>query len=568
MSMALRALISVFLLIAAYTYVRSSAGEANDAMTHGQEGGKEGTRMMSSKLRAGGDFWNNDFFDDRFDDDFMKGEYISGDDATQFSVYAHDDDVVNDNGNLVQDGFDVDDDKMSDNNLLSATESITLVEATGTAVETTDFFEEFEMDDDSLDDDGQNRITAQEMTVLFGNYNEYDPNDPPEEISVEDALEGRIVGGSIVDNEDRYPYLASILNSRQTSYGVKVWHACGGSLIAPDVVLSAAHCASSSAQYVQMGKYHILASRNKKDTVQTMKIETRVLHPGWNRKTFTHDLVLLKLDTKSERTDNLIKLQVNPDNMDDGESVHVMGWGKTRVGGRLSSLMKHVSVNYMTNNMCRSNRYGYGSVIKDMMMCANNGSADACQGDSGGPMVRRDKNDPENPMKDTQAGVVSWGFGCSYDRYPGVYARLDHEWIEETVCNPLTGLSPDSCTADHKLGTEPVEPTNPPSLATTTYYPTSLSDLNMSYEQQYDQINTPLGCVDSTIPLTSSNIPGLTCSRVAKFAWILCYYHRNECPQSCCPESCAPVTGQCEAEVTSERNQYRARRSEPSDGFT
>jgi len=78
----------------------------------------------------------------------------------------------------------------------------------------------------------------------------YDGATSPAEVARQPAT--RIVGGRDAA-KNRYPYFVSL---RESYDGV---HKCGGSLVAPDVVVTAAHC-QSNIRYAQVGKYHLSGS--------------------------------------------------------------------------------------------------------------------------------------------------------------------------------------------------------------------------------------------------------------------------------------------------------------------
>ena len=87
-----------------------------------------------------------------------------------------------------------------------------------------------------------------------------------------------------------------------------------------------------------------------------------------------------------------------------------------------------VEVPYVDEQTCEDDYTGYE--ITELMICAGEKGKDSCQGDSGGPLVAYDaENSP------VLVGVVSWGIGCAYEGYPGVYARVSAfvEWISQTI---------------------------------------------------------------------------------------------------------------------------------------
>ena len=92
----------------------------------------------------------------------------------------------------------------------------------------------------------------------------------------------------------------------------------------------------------------------------------------------------------------------------------VAGWGRIKWGGPSSNFLRKVNVTVTDNAACNSS---YGGKITDNMICASDANKDSCSGDSGGPLMCR-QND-----KLVLCGVVSWGTGCAYKNFPGVYVR-------------------------------------------------------------------------------------------------------------------------------------------------
>merc|ERR1712232_547915 len=97
--------------------------------------------------------------------------------------------------------------------------------------------------------------------------------------------------------------------------------------------------------------------------------------------------------------------------------------------------LMEVEVKTMSNEDCEASKgrdFDYDGWITGNMICAEHRlRKDACQGDSGGPLVVESGPEP------VQVGIVSWGYGCAEDDYPGVYTRVStqYKWIREQVCS-------------------------------------------------------------------------------------------------------------------------------------
>lgn len=251
----------------------------------------------------------------------------------------------------------------------------------------------------------------------------------------------RIVGG-IVAKPGAWPWQAAMLWAKGYDKGKQF---CGGSLVDPEWVLTAAHCfditKDKRMMFIRLGEHFL----NKTEgTEQDFAIQDLYIHPKWNHHTTDNDLAMIRLDqpaTLNGRV-NTICLPEPEYQFPPGTECTITGWGTTQEGGKSSAVLMQAKVPIVNREACSHNQ-SYGEKITENMICAGlrQGGVDSCQGDSGGPLVCKN---PVNPRQWIQVGATSWGKGCARALKYGVYANIKRylPWVNFLTGNVEGGEEP------------------------------------------------------------------------------------------------------------------------------
>lgn len=114
-----------------------------------------------------------------------------------------------------------------------------------------------------------------------------------------------------------------------------------------------------------------------------------------------------------------------------GYSPFVAGWGSTSFQGPQSQILRDAPVKVIPTTECaKSYKSKFSAqVFDDRIICAGDGGRDACQGDSGGPLMAFEKIENDPGYHYVLVGLVSYGYECARDKYPGVYTVRQRIYI-------------------------------------------------------------------------------------------------------------------------------------------
>lgn len=231
------------------------------------------------------------------------------------------------------------------------------------------------------------------------------------------------ISGDDVAGFAEFPWMVMVL--KKTSKSEFFNYQCGGSLIHPKVVLTAAHCVHKmipKTLHIRAGEWD-MEKTDESLPHQDREIESVIVHNDYYKPTLLNDIALLILKASVELADNVNPICLPPQNYSfNKERCLVSGWGKENYSreSKFQTVLKKVDLPVIPNFLCqmlfRNTVLGKYFRLDSSFICAGGEyGKDTCKGDGGSPMVCKIQNTSNSYY---QSGIVSWGIGCSERNIP------------------------------------------------------------------------------------------------------------------------------------------------------
>lgn len=238
----------------------------------------------------------------------------------------------------------------------------------------------------------------------------------------------RIISGEPADLGE-YPFMAALLFEPINGTDFQKQY-CGGSLIDSRWVLTAAHCVEFLDSADQIA---VAVNRTNLDSTEGVRVAVRdfYIHPDYDPSLLSPDVALIRLARPVNGVETIPPAGPADDVYETpGTLLTVIGWGNTSTTGHASfpDALQELQVPVVSDADCDFAYMGF--LTEETQLCAGERDVDSCQGDSGGPLFATTASGDW-----IQMGIVSWGFKCAKQHFPGVYTEVNSPTVRDFIAD-------------------------------------------------------------------------------------------------------------------------------------
>lgn len=207
---------------------------------------------------------------------------------------------------------------------------------------------------------------------------------------------------------------------------------CGGSLVSPNQIVSAAHCFVDQP-LGEIQAWAGITNMSDRSNASELAIRSITNHPDFSAETYANDIAIVTLTKPVPARLGATTIGL-PSDQDAavwpaaGTTATVSGWGEVDPAVLVASDALQAATVEVLASPSEPTCGAYGALyLPSDQVCAGAaaGGVDACEGDSGGPLTVYVNGEP------LLAGIASTGFGCAQADYPGLYTRTTSylDWL-------------------------------------------------------------------------------------------------------------------------------------------